>query len=82
MIDIPFDPNLAIGSVRISWHSLFAFVGRPEQDKKHRMAVGMLDHTAGVAAACGAELFNSIGCVSCHVDSMTTAPEGTGRTAP
>ena len=27
MIDIPFDPNLIIGSVRISWHSLFAFVG-------------------------------------------------------
>ena len=27
MIDIPFDPNLVIGSVRISWHSLFAFVG-------------------------------------------------------
>jgi CxxC motif-containing protein (DUF1111 family) len=25
----------------------------------------------------GAELFKSIGCVSCHVDSMTTAPEGT-----
>jgi deoxyribonuclease IV len=35
---------------------LFAIVGRPEKDKKHRMAVGMLDHTAGVAAACGAEL--------------------------
>jgi len=35
---------------------LFAFVGRPERDKKHRMAVGMLDHTAGVAVACGAEL--------------------------
>jgi len=27
VIDIPFDPNLVIGSVRISWHSLFAFVG-------------------------------------------------------
>src|SRR5687768_14882778 len=35
---------------------LFAFVGRPERDKKHRTAVGMLDHTAGVARACGAEL--------------------------
>ena len=33
-----------------------AFVGRPERDKKHRMAVGMLDHSAGIAAACGAEL--------------------------
>jgi deoxyribonuclease-4 len=35
---------------------LFAIVGRPEKDKKHRMAVGMLDHTAGVAVACGAEV--------------------------
>jgi deoxyribonuclease IV len=35
---------------------LFAFVGRPERDKKHRMAVGMLDHTAGLALACGAEV--------------------------
>jgi deoxyribonuclease IV len=43
--------------IALSVHSpLFAFVGRPERDKKHRMAVGMLDHTAGVAAACGAEV--------------------------
>ena len=43
--------------VILSVHApLFAIVGRPEKDKKHRMAVGMLDHTAGVAVACGAEL--------------------------
>jgi deoxyribonuclease IV len=43
--------------VALSVHApLFAFVGRPERDKRHRMAVGMLDHTAGVAVACGAEL--------------------------
>src|ERR671936_3037 len=31
-----------------------AFLGHPERNgKKHRMAVGMLDHSAGVAAACG-----------------------------
>jgi len=43
--------------VVLSVHApLFAFVGRPERDKKHRMAVGMLDHTAGLAAACGAEV--------------------------
>jgi deoxyribonuclease IV len=43
--------------VTLSVHSpLFAFVGRPERDKKHRMAVGMLDHTAGLAMACGAEV--------------------------
>jgi deoxyribonuclease-4 len=44
-------------NIALSVHSpLFAFVGRPQQDKKHRMAVGMLDHTAGVAVALGAEL--------------------------
>jgi deoxyribonuclease-4 len=43
--------------IMLSVHSpLFAFVGRPERDKKHRMAVGMLDHTAGIAVACGAEV--------------------------
>jgi deoxyribonuclease IV len=43
--------------VVLSIHApLFAFVGRPERDKKHRMAVGMLDHTAGLAVACGAEV--------------------------
>jgi deoxyribonuclease IV len=41
----------------LSLHApLFAIVGRPEKDSKLRMAVGMLDHTAGVAVACGAEL--------------------------
>ena len=35
---------------------LAGFLGHLEQDKKHRMAIGMLDHTAGVAVACGAEL--------------------------
>jgi deoxyribonuclease-4 len=34
-----------------------AFLGHREHGgKKHRMAVGMLDHSAGIAAACGAEL--------------------------
>jgi deoxyribonuclease-4 len=43
--------------IALSVHApLFAIVGRPEKDKKHRMAVGMLDHTAGVATACGAEV--------------------------
>jgi phosphatidylglycerol:prolipoprotein diacylglycerol transferase len=27
LIDLPFDPNLVIGSTRIAWHSIFAFVG-------------------------------------------------------
>ena len=43
--------------IALSVHApLFAIVGRPEKDRKHRMAVGMLDHTAGLAVACGAEL--------------------------
>ena len=43
--------------VSLSVHApLFAFVGRPERDRKHRMAVGMLDHTSGLAMACGAEV--------------------------
>ena len=33
-----------------------AFLGHLERGKKYRMAVGMLDHTAGVAVACGAEI--------------------------
>jgi deoxyribonuclease-4 len=35
---------------------LAGFMGQVERDKKHRMAIGMLDHSAGVAVACGAEL--------------------------
>ena len=33
-----------------------AFLGHRERDKKYRMAVGMLDHSAGIAAAAGAVL--------------------------
>jgi deoxyribonuclease-4 len=33
-----------------------AFLGQRERDKKHRMAVGMLDHSAGIARSCGAEV--------------------------
>jgi deoxyribonuclease-4 len=32
------------------------FLGHLEHDKKYRMAIGMLDHSAGIAVACGAEL--------------------------
>ena len=35
---------------------LAGFLGHVERDKKHRMAIGMLDHSAGVAVACGASL--------------------------
>ena len=35
---------------------LAGFMGHVERDKKHRMATGMLDHSAGVAVSCGAKL--------------------------
>src|SRR5919197_951722 len=41
----------------LSVHAPIAgFMGHLERDKKQRMAVGMLDHTAGIARAAGAEL--------------------------
>jgi deoxyribonuclease IV len=43
--------------IALSVHAPIAgFMGHLERDKKYRMAVGMLDHSAGVAAAAGAEL--------------------------
>jgi deoxyribonuclease-4 len=43
--------------ILLSVHApLAGFLGHVERDKKHRMAIGMLDHSAGVAVACGAEL--------------------------
>ena len=35
---------------------LAGFMGHAERDKKLNMAIGMLDHSAGIAAACRAEL--------------------------
>src|SRR6476660_9282544 len=35
---------------------LAGFMGHVQRDKKQRMAIGMLDHSAGVAVAAGAEL--------------------------
>jgi deoxyribonuclease IV len=41
----------------LSVHAPIAgFMGHVERDKKQRMAIGMLDHSAGVAVACGAEV--------------------------
>jgi deoxyribonuclease-4 len=43
--------------VALSVHApLAAFPGNTDRGPKHKRAVGMLDHSAGVAAACGAEL--------------------------
>ena len=44
-------------NIVLSVHAPIAgFMGHVERDKKYRMAVGMLDHSAGIARACGAEL--------------------------
>ena len=43
--------------IALSVHAPIAgFMGHVERDKKQRMAVGMLDHSAGIAKAAGAEL--------------------------
>jgi len=43
--------------ILLSLHAPIAgFLGHRERDKKYRMAVGMLDHSAGLAAAAGAEV--------------------------
>ena len=43
--------------IALSVHAPIAgFMGHLERDRKYNMATGMLDHSAGVAVACGAEL--------------------------
>jgi deoxyribonuclease IV len=43
--------------ILLSVHApIAAFLGHREREKKHRMAVGMLDHSAGIAVRAGAEL--------------------------
>jgi deoxyribonuclease IV len=47
----------ADAGIALSVHAPIAgFMGHIERDKKQRMAVGMLDHSAGVAKAAGAQL--------------------------
>jgi deoxyribonuclease-4 len=43
--------------IALSVHApIAAFLGHREREKKYRMAIGMLDHSAGIAVAAGAEL--------------------------
>jgi deoxyribonuclease IV len=52
-----FGQVAAHAGIVLSVHAPIAgFMGHVERDKKQRMAVGMLDHSAGVAKAAGAEL--------------------------
>jgi deoxyribonuclease-4 len=60
-MDYPWAEQLgraaADAGVILSVHAPIAgFLGHLERDKKQRMAIGMLDHSAGIAAVCGAEL--------------------------
>jgi deoxyribonuclease-4 len=60
-MDYPFAESLGevarAEDIALSVHAPIAgFMGHAERGKKLNMAVGMLDHSAGIAAACGAEL--------------------------
>jgi deoxyribonuclease-4 len=47
----------AAADIALSVHApLAAFMGHVDRGKKFKMALGMLDHTAGLAKACGAEV--------------------------
>jgi len=52
-----FADAAAAADVTLSVHApLAAFMGHADRGKKFKMALGMLDHTAGLAKACGAQL--------------------------
>jgi deoxyribonuclease IV len=60
-MDYPWAERLGVlaqeAGIALSVHAPIAgFMGHVERDKKYRMAVGMLDHSAGIAVACGADL--------------------------
>jgi deoxyribonuclease IV len=51
-----FGKRASEAKIALSVHAPIAgFMGHVERDKKQRMAVGMLDHSAGIAKAAGAE---------------------------
>ncbi|MHB8468575.1 MAG: TIM barrel protein [Gaiellaceae bacterium] len=60
-MDYPFAERLGAlareQEIALSVHApLAGFMGHAERGRKLNMAIGMLDHSAGVAAACGAEV--------------------------
>ena len=47
----------AADGITLSVHApIPAFLGHLERDMKHKRATGMLDHSAGIAMACGAQV--------------------------
>jgi deoxyribonuclease-4 len=82
--------------IALSVHAPIAgFMGHLERDKKYNMATGMLDHSAGVAVACGAELVvfhpgfllgrereAALEAVADQLGSLRERLEGKGRAVP
>src|SRR5919198_3305588 len=82
--------------VALSVHApIAAFLGHRVRDKKYRMAMGMLDHSAGVAAACGAQIVvvhpgfllgrereEAIAAVVAHLGELRERLEPKGRLVP
>jgi deoxyribonuclease-4 len=80
----------------LSVHAPIAgFMGHVQRDKKYRMAVGMLDHSAGIATAAGAELVvfhpgfllgrtreDAVGAVVEQLADLRERLEGKGRAVP
>jgi deoxyribonuclease IV len=82
--------------IALSVHAPIAgFMGHLERDRKYNMATGMLDHSAGVAVACGAELVvfhpgfllgrareAALASVADQLGSLRERLEGKGRAVP
>ena len=82
--------------IALSVHAPIAgFMGHVERDKKYNMATGMLDHSAGVAVACGAEVVvfhpgfllgrereAALESVADQLGSLRERLEGKGRAVP
>jgi len=82
--------------IALSVHAPIAgFMGHLERDRKYNMATGMLDHSAGVAVACGAELVvfhpgfllgrereAALEAVADQLGSLRARLEGKGRAVP
>ncbi|HEY5059400.1 MAG TPA: TIM barrel protein [Gaiellaceae bacterium] len=99
-MDYPFAERLGAlageAGIALSVHApLAGFMGHAERGKKLNMATGMLDHSAGIAAACGAEVVvfhpgfllgrtreEALDSVCEQLAELRTRLEGKGRAVP